>query len=1123
VRPWFFLICLILLSLSLPVQGQTRFVRPLISQPVNEKQLTALKNSAPALARPEFDHGAAPADLPMDRMLLVLKRSPEQQAGLTKLLDDQQDRSSANYHKWLTPEQFGEQFGASDEDIQSVTSWLQSHGLQINEVSKGRSIIQFSGTAAQVGETFHTQIHNFVVNGESHWANTGDVEIPTALVPAVAGPWSLHSFRKQPQLSSAKQKFEAIYKPGKRPEFTASNGLHALFPGDYAAIYNINPVYQSGINGSGVNIAIVGRTDIDFSDPSQFWNISGIGNFSNIVNNGPDPGFLSADEQFEATLDVSWAGATAPGAQRQFVISASTNTTDGVDLSELYIVDHNLADVMTESFGSCEGHFTQQESDGVAALAQQAAAQGITYVVSSGDSGASGCDLPTQTQATHGLSVSLLSSTPYNVAVGGTMFNENGQNSTYWSGTNSSNLASALSYIRENVWNESCSSQCSNPGLWATGGGVSTFFGKPSWQAGVAGIPADGKRDVPDISLTAAGHDPYLLCFQRSCVPDSQGFINFFGVSGTSASAPAFAGIMALVVQKTGSRQGQANYVLYKLAAAQNYSQCNGSSTTGTPAAACVFQDVTVGNNAVPGQTSQQYPSSAGYDLATGLGSPNVANLVNNWNAVAFTATTTTLALNPTNGIPHGTLVNVNIGVAPTSGTGTPTGSVSLLTSSGLGVQAFTLTAGSASSVTSDLPGGTYNIKAHYPGDGTFGASDSADVPLKITAEPSTTSLTLLTADPNGNPIPFSGGEYGNFIFPHADVAGQSGHGTPSGSVTFQDSLSTINFGSANLNSAGNTSLPNGLTSVPPGQHSVTALYSGDSSFSQSTSTAANFTITPGPTSISVFSDTSMTVSGANVTLSDNITTNSFSQAGLRGTVTFFSGTTALGNNPVFSTMDPQTGKAVATSFTFPTSSLPIGQNSITAQYSGDSNYTGSTSTAITVTITPDFSPSLSSSSANILAGQSATSSLLLAEAPGFSGIVNFSCANLPSKTTCSFSPPALPAAGSTTLTITTTPTIVGATSHGQSRYLAWWTSGGLPLAGFLLIGTPKRRRRNRWAGIAAFGLLAMCLGCGGGSGSGSGGGGGSVPGTPSGTYSILINATSGNITRQTTFTLKVL
>ena len=336
----------------------------------------------------------------------------------------------------------------------------------------------------------------------------------------------------------------------------------------------------------------------------------------------------------EATLDVTWAGAVAPNATVKLVVSASTHTSDGVDLSEEYIIDHNLADIMTESFGSCEASYTQAQASLISSLAAQAAAEGITYVVASGDSGAEGCDDPSKTPATHGLSVNILSSTPYNIAVGGTQLNEGG--GTYWTTTNSSVLGSATSYIPEIVWNESCTAgTCApgnSPGLWAGGGGASTLVSKPSWQAGVAGIPADDHRYVPDVSLTAAGHDPYLVCLSSSCTPTSTGRFNLEGYAGTSAATPSFAGIMALVVQKTGSRQGQANVVLYQLAAQEQYSQCASGARISS---SCIFNDITAGNNAVPGGPSGLYPATVGYDLATGLGSIDVTNLVNQWNSMA--------------------------------------------------------------------------------------------------------------------------------------------------------------------------------------------------------------------------------------------------------------------------------------------------------------------------------------------------------------------------------------------------------------------------------------------------------------------------------------------------------
>src|SRR5271169_5034017 len=169
---------------------------PLITQSVDESQLTTLKGNTHPMARPVFDLGTAPASLPMERMLLVLKRSPEQEAALRKLLDDQQDKGSPNYHKWLTPELFGKQFGPTDSDMQTITAWLQSHGFQVGS-TKGRAVLEFSGSAGQVREAFHTTIHKYIVKGEQHWANASDPSIPRALIPAVAGIDSLHDFRKK--------------------------------------------------------------------------------------------------------------------------------------------------------------------------------------------------------------------------------------------------------------------------------------------------------------------------------------------------------------------------------------------------------------------------------------------------------------------------------------------------------------------------------------------------------------------------------------------------------------------------------------------------------------------------------------------------------------------------------------------------------------------------------------------------------------------------------------------------------------------------------------------------------------------------------------------------------------
>ena len=635
----------LLMSASTPALSQVP--SPRIEGRVDETSLQRLARNTHPLARGEFDTGPAPSDLALERMLLVLTPSQESKSLLEAFLQSQQDKHSAQYHRWLTPEQFGRRFGAADADIKKVTSWLESHGFQIVRVSNGRTLVEFSGTAGQVAQAFHTEIHRYVVNGKEHWANVSDPQIPAALAPVVAGVSTLHNFRKAPQIAAMKSQVAVINAAGASPKYTISSGNYALSPGDFATIYNINPVYGSGTNGSGATIAVVARTNINLSDISSFRTAFSLpNNPPQILVNGTDPGDLGDGDEAEAVLDTSWSGAVAPNATIKLVVSASTNTTDGVDLSEQYIVDNNLADVMTESYGDCEANYTQAEGQFYSALAAQAAAQGITYTVASGDSGAEGCDDPgSETVATGPVSVNILSSTPYDIAVGGTQFNENGNDLAYWNPSNDSSNSSALSYIPENVWNESCTvAECgsSNAGIYAGSGGASILFSKPSWQAGVAGIPDDGARDVPDVSMTSASHDFYLLCLDGSCT-ERRGRSSFSGVSGTSAATPSFAGIMALIVQQTGARQGQANTKLYSLAAGQTLASCNASNTASLPSSNCIFNDVTIGNNAVPGETgygtsTAAYQAGVGYDLATGLGSVNVSNLITAWSRGSGTA-----------------------------------------------------------------------------------------------------------------------------------------------------------------------------------------------------------------------------------------------------------------------------------------------------------------------------------------------------------------------------------------------------------------------------------------------------------------------------------------------------
>ena len=1107
-------------------QSEPSTVQPRIVQPVDETQLTMLKGNTHGMARPQFDQGVAPPDLPMERMLLVLKRSPEQESALHTLLDDQQDKASPNYHKWLTPEQFGKQFGPADQDIQVVSAWLQSHGFRIGQVAKGRNIIEFSGTASQVQEALHTSIHKYVVNGEEHWANSSDPLIPTALTPVVAGVHTLHNFLKKPLVHSYERPAPFTGKPP-HVTFPGPPVLHALGPQDYATIYNINPLYNAGNAGQGITIAVIGRNNLwqGGQDVRDFENLfGGSGNFT-VVLNGPDPGDSGGIEELEATLDVTWSASIAHDAQVDFVISASTNTSDGIDLSEVYIVDNNLGDVTTESFGGCE-YFNKGSASFYSALAEQAAAQGITYMVSTGDTGAEGCDFQSETVAQYPVSVNLLASTPYTVAVGGNMFNENGQDSKYW-GSSPPLAETALSYIPENVWNESCAAaQCgTNANILSGGGGASTVFSKPSWQSGVTGIPNDGHRDLPDVSLSAAGHDPYLLCIAGSC--ENQ-FINF--VYGTSASAPSFAGLMALVDQKMGQltsqpRQGQANYVLYKLAATEKLSQCNASNTSGLPASSCIFNDVTKGNNAVPGevnygQSNAQYQSTVGYDLATGLGSVNATNLVNNWNTVTFKPTTTTLSLDQ-KAITHGQVVKVDITVAPQSGTGTPTGDVSLIAAlggagpSGVPMSAYTLTAGALAATTNVLPGGTYSVNAHYAGDGTYAPSDStAFGPITVNPESSTTTAVALGyPDQNGHFPPFTSGPYGTFVYLRADVKGQSGFGTPTGTVNFSDNIPGNPY---TLNSEGNTAPANGLFNIPAGVHAVVANYSGDASFNAGASALVNFTITPAATTA--------TATLLGTTLTANIATKSGGD-GPGGTVTFFvdgaqvgSPVPVTGTAGVINLQGDVVGTPASATATMALSAAP--KTSFKAVYSGDPNYTASTSSG-----TPDFTLIAGSTLVNVPSqGASGTVILTLTAVNGFVAGVQFSgasCSGLPSESACSFSPASLTGSGTTTLTITTKAPATAVLRRENRQSLAWWgTSSGLTLAGVLLLGVPSKRRRvSMLLSLMVAGLLTFSA-CGGGGGSSSKPA--PDPGTPFGRSTVVVTATSGALKHTVSFTLNV-
>lgn len=966
-RPSYFLFAILFLVIASAGKAQTAPVRSRITQAVDDSRRVTLKGNTHPMAVAQFDRGAAPPDLSMGRMQLVMTRSVEQETALRALLDAQQDNSSASFHTWLSPDQFGQKFGAADQDVQVVSSWLQSYGFQVNHVARGKNVIEFSGTAGMVRNAFHTEIHKFVVNGEEHWANASDPQIPEALAPVVGGVATLDNFKAKP-LYRVSDKWPKVLKGGHYwPEYNGADGRE-LAPADFATIYNIKPVYKAGINGTGVTIGVVGGAPILMQDIADFRKVFDLpAGLPQVVVNGTTPDYFQQEldlfgPDLEGTLDVSWAGAIAPNAAIKFILASDTDTTDGLSLAEEYAVDDNDVDILTESFYRCESDITSTFAQMIGDLREQAAAQGITWMVGSGDAGPYVCFNNVNTPPGP-LTVNILAASPYVVGVGGTEFTSSSiVGTTYWSASNSTKtLGSATSYPPEEVWNDSCdAAKCgaNNVTAAASSGGASKVFAKPSWQTGVAGIPSDGARDVPDISFTASAQNaPYLICLGETC----QGTISsssFTPIGGTSAGTPSFAGVMALVDQKMKSRQGAVNYVLYHLAAAQQYSKCNGSSTTKAPDSTCVFNDITSGDSSVPGEPSYgkptaKFPAGVGYDLATGLGSINVANLVSNWSSVSFKATNTTLAIDPGT-IAHGAQANVQTSVAPQSGSGTPTGTVSVEAANGAAYGSYTLTDGSAASTLASLPGGTYMVHGHYSGDTAFAPSDSAAVAVTVTPEASTvTAGGLYLFD-----IPYAfytGGPYGNVSLAlSARVASASGQGTATGRVTFTDNGNAIVGGTGFLNTESQAISYNTNIVFPVGQHSIVANYAGDASFQSSASAPVKITITPAQTTTTIQTTVGTAESGQQVTLMA-IVEGGNAQLGnsATGTVNFFLNGKPLGTRSLATNFDVNRGfgglpNAIAQLHTI---TLPEGNNTITATYAGDSNFTGSSSSPVTLAV----------------------------------------------------------------------------------------------------------------------------------------------------------------------------
>lgn len=674
-----------------------------ITRPVDGRVTRAIPGNVHPLAQARFDHGAVDPSMPINYVILVAKPTAAQQADLDRLLADQQNPSSPRFHRWLTPEEFSNRFGLSPGDNSKVAAWLRGAGLSVKRLARGGNWLAFSGTAAQLSTALHTSFHSFQVNGEMHFANVTEPSVPDALADVVAGFLGLNDFHL---------KSYAVVRPaseaGLGPEYS-SGATHSLAPQDFATIYDVTPLYQQQIDGTGQNIAVVGASDVDPNDVSMFRSAFGLPKNDPVMvpYSGIDPGYNGA--QAEATLDVEWSGAIAKGATIYYVY--------GPDPFEavFFAVDSDIAPVISISYGGCEVEFSAAFYRSVG---QQANAQGITILSASGDSGAAGCDAQGfEPFATLGLMVDFPAVMPEVSGIGGSQFVEGSGN--YWSATNSPQLGSALSCIPEAAWNES-----GGTGLLSGGGGASLFYPKPAWQSG-PGVPNDSVRDVPDIVFSAALHDAYMIILNGGKTM----------VGGTSCGAPSMAGVLALLnqyeVNKGSLAQpglGNINPQLYRLARS-------------APAA---FHDITSGNNVVScAQGSPDcltgsfgYQAGPGYDLATGLGSLDVDKLAAAWDTAAEGVTVklylsaTTLNLNDT--------LRMTAAVSAVGGSGTPTGTVDF-SIAGLDLGSVSLSSsGGLRTANLNFPAfmlgaGASTIYAVYSGDAAFnGGSTTAQVQVNV-------------------------------------------------------------------------------------------------------------------------------------------------------------------------------------------------------------------------------------------------------------------------------------------------------------------------------------------------------------------------------------------------------
>ena len=1111
-------------ALSFPGAAQAQSVntaRPLITEKISDAKTVTLRGNTRPEAIAANDRGILAPDAPMEHMLMQLRRSPEQEQALSKFTDELQTPGSPNYHNWITAQEFGQRFGLASQDLAAITGWLESHGFTVNVVYPSGMMIDFSGTAGQVHEAFGTEIHSLEVNGVKHFANFSDPTIPAALAPAVVGIVSLHDFSPH-----------AMHKM--RGEYTFVSGdetFEAVVPADLATIYNLNPLFNNGVSGQGQTVVVIEDTNVyATADWTTFRSTLGLSNFTSGsftqvhpapptgTNNCTNPGTNGDD--VEAILDAEYASAAAPSAAIELASCRDGSSFGGlIALQNLLNESATPPAIVSISYGECEAINGSASNAAFSSVYQQAVTEGVSIFVSAGDEGAASCDA-NEANATHGIGVSGFASTPYNVAVGGTDFGDTfaGTNSTYWNTTNTAAFGSAKSYIPEIPWDDSCAgalvssfegfttpygstgfcnsstgadfrttgSGSGGPSGCATGmpatsgvvGGTCAGWAKPSWQV-LVGVPSDGVRDLPDVSLFSSngfwGHY-FVFCYSDPAsgsggAPCTGAPSGWSGAGGTSFASPILAGIQALINQKTGARQGNPNPTYYSLAAteygASGDASCNSTLGNGV-SSSCIFYDVKQGdmdvnctgthNCYIPSGTygvlstsnsayDPAYGTTTGWDFATGIGTVNVANLVNAW--------------------PGADTPNFTISAAPSSVTITQGGAGGTSTITVAPLNGFS---GSVTFSATGLPTGVTAAFSPNP------STNSTTLTLTASATATTGAATVTITGVSGSltqttSVSLTVGAAPNFSLaasPTSVTIVQAGaSGTSTVTITPQNGFS----GSVTMAASG---LPTGVTAAFSPNPATTSSTLTLTASATATTGAATVTITGTSGSLTHTTTVSLTVNPSpNFSLAASPTSVTIAQGGVAGTSTvtitrlngFTSSVTMSATglpSGVTAAFSPNPGTTTSKLTLTASATATLGTSTVTITGTSGS-LTHTTSVSLTVNATPNFALSASPTSLSIARGGSGTSTITVTPSSGFSGSVTMSATGLPSGVTAAFSPN--PATTTSTLTLKASALAPASTSTvtitGKSGTLTHTTTVSLTVttmaaANFSLAASPS-------------------------------------------------------------------